>query len=190
MKTVKRAIFILWLAAVLAAVICVLIYPDILSAEYVVNFIARFENQLLLAYFLISVLRGLFLIPSTPFVLAGILLFPAMPWIVLLISMIGILLTATGLYYFSDMLGFSEKLDKKFPEKMKIWHKRLNSPKATLIVLAWSFFPLVPTDLICYVAGIVKMPFRYLLLGVFVGELILVSFYVFVGQGIFHYFFA
>jgi uncharacterized membrane protein YdjX (TVP38/TMEM64 family) len=189
-KSIKKAIFFLWVASVLAALVYVLIYPELLSTEFLVNLITRFENQLLLAFFLISILRGLFLIPSTPFVLTGILLFPAMPWIVLVISMIGILLTATGLYYFADMLGFSEKLDKKFPEKMKIWHKRLNSPKATLIVLAWSFFPLVPTDLICYVAGIVKMPFKYLMLGVFVGEAILVSFYVFVGQGIFQYLFA
>lgn len=190
MKIVKKIVFFLWLAALIGGIIYLIICPELLSTEYLVSFISRFENQLLLVYLLVSILRGLFLIPSTPFVLAGVILFPNLPWLVLIISMLGILLTAAGLYYFSDLLGFAEKLDKKFPEKMKIWHTRLNSPKATLIVLAWSFFPLVPTDLICYVAGIVKMPFKYLILGVFVGEVILVSFYIFVGQGIFQYLFT
>lgn len=91
---------------------------------------------------------------------------------------------SSALYYFSDALGFSEKLEKKYPEKLNRWHARLNSPKSTLIVIAWSFFPLVPTDLICYVAGIVKMPFKFMLLGVFIGEIILISLYVYLGNGI------
>ncbi len=64
---------------------------------------------------------------------------------------------------------------------MELWTARLGSPYSTLFVLVWSFFPLVPTDLICYVAGIVKMPFKYLLIGVVVGESILVYCYVFLG---------
>ena len=61
----------------------------------------------------------------------------------------------------------------------------LQSRKSTWFVLAWSFFPLVPTDLICYVAGIVKMPFRSMFIGVFVGELTLDIFYVYFGASIF-----
>ena len=53
-----------------------------------------------------------------------------------------------------------------------------------LIVIAWSFFPLVPTDVICYVAGIVKMPYRYLILGVLIGEVVLIYLYVFYGTGL------
>ncbi|MFT4602287.1 MAG: putative membrane protein YdjX (TVP38/TMEM64 family), partial [Arenicella sp.] len=57
------------------------------------------------------------------------------------------------------------------------------SKNAIWISMIWSFFPLVPTDLICYIAGIVKMPLRYLLIGVGLGELILVTCYVYLGSG-------
>ena len=49
------------------------------------------------------------------------------------------------------------------------------------IVIGWSFFPLVPTDLICYVAGIAKMSYKKLVAAVVIGELPLVTFYVFAG---------
>lgn len=119
--------------------------------------------------------------PSTPFVIAGALLFPDNLLLVLFISMTGIMLSATALYYFSDILGFSEYLEKRYPNKVKKWENKLQSSKATFLVLGWSFFPLVPTDIICYAAGIVKMPYKYMFIGVFFGELILTSFYIYSG---------
>ena len=102
--------------------------------------IVQFEGELQIAYFLISIFRGLFLIPSTPFVLLGIALFSDNPHFVFIVSMIGILVTTTALYYFSDILGFSEKLTTRYPNKMNKWKNRLNSPKSTLFVMVWSFF--------------------------------------------------
>ena len=169
----------------MALIIGAILYePKILQAEHLAQFIQKFEHQILLIYVLISLVRGVFLIPSTPFVLAGVMLFPNEPWLVFTVSMLGILLTTTALYYFSDTLGFSEKLQKKFPKKMEVWKRRLSSKHAIWIVIGWSFFPFVPTDLICYIAGIVKMPFKYLLLGVFIGEAILVACYVWLGTGL------
>lgn len=184
LKTVKIIFYLLWSAAVLALIIFYFVRPDLVTVEALSSFIASYESEMLLIYISLTLVRGLFLIPSTPFVLAGIVLFPTSPFFVIIISMIGILLTSTALYYFSDILGFSQYLEKKHPEGVEKWHRRLNNPKSTLFVVAWSFFPFVPTDLICYVAGIVKMPFKYMFLGVFIGELILVTFYVYFGSGL------
>ena len=186
----KRIIYGLWIVAVLCIIGVLIVNPSFFSVHNLVNFIQRFETQLMVVYILISALRGLFLIPSTPFVLAGVILFPSSPIFVISVSLGGILLTTIMLYYFSDLLGFSEKLTKKFPHKMKTWEDRLRSKHAIWIVLLWSFFPLVPTDLICYLAGIVKMPLKYLLLGVGIGELILVACYVYLGSGIFDWIMA
>ena len=180
----QRFFYLFWVLLVLLIIAVVIYEPKILQAEHLAAFILKFEGQVVVIYLLISLLRGLFLIPSTPFVLAGIILFPGNPWLVFSISMIGIIVTTAALYYFSDVLGFSEKLQNKFPNKMKKWEDRLRSKHAVWIVIAWSFFPFVPTDLICYIAGIVKMPFKYLLLGVVIGEAVLVGCYVFLGQGI------
>ena len=181
MNILKKIIYAIWVTIVITLMISFLIYPSSFTPEAVADFLYRYESQLFIMYTLFTLLRGLFLIPSTAFVLAGIILFPEQPWAVLVVSLIGIGIGATAVYYFSDLLGFSERLERKYPKKIERWHKRLNSPKATLIVIAWSFFPFVPTDLICYVAGIVKMPYRYLISGVMIGEIVLVSLYVFYG---------
>ncbi len=184
MTALKRIIYGLWITIVLTVIITLIVNPSFFSVQNLVAFIQKFEMQLMVVYIVISCLRGVFLIPSTPFVLAGVMLFPSSPVFVIVVSMVGILLSAILLYYFSDLLSFSEKLENKFPEKMEVWKKRVQSKKAFWIVLVWSFFPLVPTDLICYLAGIVKMPIKYLLVGVGVGEVILVGCYVYLGTGV------
>ena len=100
--------------------------------------------------------------------------------------MLGVMFSAITLYYFSDLLGFSEYFKKnKSAEEIKNWEVRLRSPKSTLIILGWSFFPFVPTDLICYISGIIKLPIKNMLIGVFFGELILDIFYVYWGAEFF-----
>ena len=190
MKTVKRAVYFFWLAAIVVALGIFLFNPSAFTPENLAEFLSTYEAQAIIVYAAISIFRGLFLVPSTPFVLAGAILFPDSLWAVYIISMIGVMAGSSAVYYFSDLLGFSQKLEKKYPKQLERWHRRLNSPGSVLIVIAWSFFPFVPTDLICYVAGIVKMPFRYVLAGVFIGEAVLVYCYVFLGSGIFQYFFG
>lgn len=184
MKSAKKLVYIIWIGIVLSLLALFIISPSSFTPEAIVDFFSRYQAHLIVAYAVMSFVRGLFLIPSTPFILAGIILFPTQLWTVFIISIIGVFIGATAVYYFADFLGFSEKLERKYPKKIEAWHKRLNSPKATLIVVAWSFFPLVPTDLICYVAGIIKMPYRYLILGVLIGEVVLIYLYVFYGTGL------
>lgn len=178
----KKIIYLIWLSLIGLLLIAYLKNPQIATPKYIVQFIKEFETNIFLVYIGLSLVRGFFLIPSTPFVIGGGLLFPDKLLLVLIVSMLGVLFSALSLYYFADLLGFSKYLEKKYPSQVKIWEDRLNEPKATLYVLAWSFFPLVPTDLICYVAGIVKMRIIYVLMGVFFGELTLNILYVYFGQ--------
>jgi uncharacterized membrane protein YdjX (TVP38/TMEM64 family) len=182
MNQLKKPLYYAWISAVICLFILVLVKPDLFTPEGIARVIQEYSGHLLIVYVLISVLRGLFIIPSTPFVLVGIILFPDMPWVVFTISIIGIIIGSTLVYYFSDGLGFSKKLEDKYPKKIDRWHKRLNSPWASLIVIIWSFFPFVPTDVICFVAGIVKMPYHFLIAGVIIGEVFLVYIYVFYGS--------
>ena len=98
--------------------------------------------------------------------------------------MIGILFSSTMLYYFSDILGFSGYLERKVPEKIEKWKQQLTTSKSTFFIAAWALFPFVPTDIICYITGIIKIPFKNMLIGIFIGELILVTFYVFFGSNL------
>ena len=47
------------------------------------------------------------------------------------------------------------------------------------IIVGWSFFPVVPTDLIIYVASTLSIPLWKCLLGVLLGEGTLNAFYIF-----------
>jgi uncharacterized membrane protein YdjX (TVP38/TMEM64 family) len=48
-------------------------------------------------------------------------------------------------------------------------------------VALWAFAPVVPTDLICYAAGLVRMPYRRMIAGIIIGELPLVTGYILLG---------
>jgi uncharacterized membrane protein YdjX (TVP38/TMEM64 family) len=181
----KVIIYLLWFLILISFLIGYILNPEIATPEYIVRTIQRFSNEMMLVYILLTIGRGFFLLPSTPFVIGGAILFPDSLFLVLVISMLGVMCSATALYYFSDLLGFSHYLEKKYPKGIEKWKARLQNPKAAFFVLGWAFFPLVPTDLICYVAGIVKMPFRYMAIGVFVGELVLNIFYVYFGLDLF-----
>lgn len=180
----KKIFYTLWLVMVILFLLLYLKNPEIATPEYIEYFIKSYGDEMLMVYIGLTFLRGLFLIPSTPFVVGGAMIFPEQLFMVLTISMTGIIFSATTLYYFSDILGFSTYLEKKHSISIHNWKNRLRSPNAIFYVLGWSFFPLVPTDLICYVAGIVKMPYKYLFIGVFVGELTLVIIYVYFGANL------
>ncbi len=186
LKKGKTLIYVIWIALLISLVVAYILNPNIITAEYLIAFIQKFQNEMLLVYTILTLIRGFFLIPSTPFVIGGGLLFPDQLLLVLLISMAGVLFSATSLYFFSDLLGFSTYLEKKFPSKIPQWKKKLDTPKSTLLVAGWSIFPFVPTDIICYVTGILKTPFKNVLLGVFIGEAILCSLYVYFGAAIFN----
>ena len=49
------------------------------------------------------------------------------------------------------------------------------------IVILWSFFPLAPTDLVCYVCGALKVDLKKCLLGVVIGEGAICAIYIFMG---------
>lgn len=173
-----------WVTICLAIGITLLLNPSILTPEKIQEIVMQYGSVALLIYVSISMFRGFFLIPSTPFVLAGVAMYPEEPILVVTISMAGILFSATLLYFFSQRLGFSSYLERKYPSAINSTKELLSGNRATIFVAGWSFFPLVPTDVICYVAGMMKMPFYKMMLGLFIGEMVLVTAYVCLGKGI------
>lgn len=155
--------------------------PSKFTAENIAEFLRRFSGLIWLIYLGFSIVRGITLLPSTPLVLAGTLLFPEQPFAVLFVSMTGILLSSTMIYFFSEYLGFSEYFEGHKPELSHKIKAKLEHPLGFLFVAGWAFFPLVPTDLVCYLAGTTKMNYWKFIAAVFVGELILCVCYIFFG---------
>ena len=132
-------------------------------------------------YILLSLSRALLMIPCTPFVLAGGISFPESPLLVMAISFAGIVAGAFLVYSFPSFGSYDELLERKYPDKVLLLKEKLHGAYAFWIVAGWSFFPLVPTDVICYVAGLVKMPFKKMVTALVAGEFPLVALYVYVG---------
>lgn len=183
MEKSKKILAIVWGLLIAVGLFLYFAFPEYRSKEAISGFIQQYENQMFLVYLLISVIRGAFLIPSTAFIFAGVLIFPDSPWLVMTISMVGVMAGAAIIYYFTEFLGFEKFFQKRFAHKMEFVHKGMDK-YGIWIVAGWAFFPVVPTDLVAYVAGVVKMkPWKFFL-GILLGELPLVGLYVFGGNAV------
>jgi len=131
-----------------------------------------------LVYLLLGCARGFTLIPATYLVLTGLLFFPPVPLFVL--SLTGILISSSIIYFFSEALHLDQFFEHKHADliaRMKLILQRNELP----IVIGWSFFPLAPTDLVCYVCGTLEVDFKKLFLGFFIGEGTICAIYIFFG---------
>jgi uncharacterized membrane protein YdjX (TVP38/TMEM64 family) len=134
-----------------------------------------------LVYLFMGSVRGFTLIPSTHLVFLGIPFFRPLPLFVL--SLTGIMISSASIYYFSESLQLDELFEqehKKKIEKMKDLLQKNQMP----IIIGWSFFPLVPTDLICYVCGVLKVNFFRFAIAVLIGEGSICAIYIFLGDAI------
>ena len=183
-KIINKVVYYLWIAIVVALGFLFVFKNSFFNPVHLSEWIGEYGTHIWAMYILVSFVRGFFLIPSTPFVLLGIVLFPQAPFQVLAVSMSGVVFSASLLYFFSDSIGFSAFLEKEYPKQSSWMREKLSGKRQLAFIYAWSIFPPVPTDLICYVTGIIKVRYWIMILGVFMGELTLNTLYVIMGQRI------
>lgn len=138
-----------------------------------------------LIYLLLGCVRGFTLLPVTPLLALGVLFFP--PWPLFALTLVGILISSASIYWFAESLHLEETLDRRHAamlEKLKNVLRRREFP----IIAGWSFLPLAPTDLICYVCGVLRIDVRKCLLGVLIGEGAICAVYIFLGHHFMHWF--
>ncbi len=177
----------MWLGTLLTGVVSYLVYPQAFTPANIADFLLRFQGEIWLVYLVMSAFRGFSLLPSTPLVIAGTLLFPSQPISVLCVSIAGIMLSSSMIYFFSEYLGFSDFFEQHKPKFTHRIKARLEHPLGFLFIALWAFFPLVPTDLVCYLAGTTKMNYWKFIIAVFAGEMVLCSFYIFFGGAMLDY---
>jgi uncharacterized membrane protein YdjX (TVP38/TMEM64 family) len=129
-------------------------------------------------FVLLGAVRGFALIPVTNLVVLAIPIFPPVPLFVL--TLIGILISSASIYAFAGSLRLGEYFERKHAEKTERVRAALKRSPTT-IVTAWSFLPIVPTDLICYVCGVMKVSFTRFMTGVLIGEGAICAIYIFAG---------
>lgn len=178
MKKVKIRLLAVWLIGVVAVFVFFVTQPELLEPANIKAFFQSFNSELWVLFIAANIVRGLFLFPNTPLLLAGAFIFPDQLWMVFWVSMAGVMLTAIMMYYFAEMIGVGVFLEEKYPKQILKWEERLRRPQAILIVMVWVMLPFTPTDLVYYVAGSIRMKIKHLLIGVFIGESILKGIYL------------
>jgi uncharacterized membrane protein YdjX (TVP38/TMEM64 family) len=181
--TATRVRLVLWLLFVAAFVLLYWSRAGTWGSEF--RDVAA--SSLLLGYAVyvaLGCVRGFTLIPAANLVLLAIPIFPPLPLLVL--TLVGILVSSASIYAFAGSLHLAEYFETKHAAAVARVRAAL-ARNPTTIVMVWSFFPLAPTDLICYVCGAMRISFRRFMLGVLVGEGAICALYIFAGRGLWDY---
>ena len=173
----RRLLTLLWIIGVGTALFIALFHRDSVAAR-----LREATDASIVAgsalYLLLGCLRGFTLIPVTSLVLMGLLFFP--PGLLFGLTLIGILASSTSVYYFSSALRLDELLRKKHArqvDRVRAALERWGLP----VIAFWAFFPFAPTDLICYLCGVLRIHLWKCLLGVAIGEGAICAIYIWLG---------
>lgn len=129
-------------------------------------------------YLFLGCVRGFTLVPATALVIVAIPFFA--PMTLFLLTMAGILVSAASIYWFSSALHLDELLvpgHERHIVRLQAALVRYELP----VIVGWSFFPLVPTDVIGYVCGALRVNFAKYLVGIAIGEGIICALYIALG---------
>ena len=184
MTTSRRIALGFWLVLTVGLSVLYFARPDLIAPANVVGALRQSGPWVMAGYVVVSLLRPVTLIPSTVLIVVGTLLFPDRYWTVFAVSLAGIVASAALIYYFFDYLGLAELFERRHAARVR-WLEDQVRRRGFWIVAGWSVFPFVPTDAICYAAGSLRMPIAKFLLGVTVGEIPVVAFYVTGGTWLF-----
>ena len=179
-RALRRVLVALWAVVVAAGVYGFLFrraaLTDALSDASSTSFLAA--AALYLAF---GCLRGFTLIPSTTLVLLAVPLFRPAPLFGLTIA--GILISSTSIYFFAEALHLDEVFAGLHGARLEQLRRAMARYELPVIV-GWSFFPLAPTDLICYACGVFGVRFWKCLVGVAIGEGAICGIYIFLGDSL------
>ena len=156
-------------------------HPTIFEPQNFAELLKNQTNNILIIYTLLCFLRAFTLIPNTFLVMVGTILFPTQFLLVFLISFTEILFSATLIYHFSDFLGLDELFEKKYLKRIQ-WLKTQIQERGMWIIIGWCAFPFVPTDIIFYTAGTLKMNFLKFITATAIITAPLVILYMFLGE--------
>ncbi|MEZ5070218.1 MAG: VTT domain-containing protein [Bacteroidales bacterium] len=166
----------IWIAVIIVSLVLYLTNRELFDIGLLRDHVSDHKVTVMIIYLLILTFIGLTVVPSTPIAVAGVLLFP--PMTAYIINLVGIITSSLVVYYFTQYLRLDAWLESKYPAKIEKIHKALRK-KELPIIAGWSFFPVVPTDLIVYVSSTLRIPVWKCVFGVLVGEGTLNALYIF-----------
>lgn len=173
----RRAILLFWLTLLATALYIYGFHRGALQ-DLLLRVSASPPVWVYLAYLALGCVRGFTLVPATYLVVAGMLVLPPLPLYAL--TVVGIIVSSAAVYYFAEVMRFDRFFEGRYgPQVARL--RSLMHRRELPIVIAWSFFPIAPTDLVCYVCGALRVDLKKCLLGVTIGEGAICAIYIFLG---------
>ena len=179
MKSNKKRIFFIWIVFLIVCGAFFFFNRDSVGAIF-----AFASSQIWLLYILIFVagsLRGFTLIPATYLIVLALPFIPAVPLYFLIMA--GVMVSSLSVYYFFDYL----KIDELFGNKHKALVQKARNLLSTYelpVIIFWSMAPFLPSDIICYISGTLRVNVYKFMLGMFIGEGVLCAVYIFGGKAV------
>ena len=174
-KAVRFALLALWILIVGGALYLYFFQREFIQQELQ----SAFSTSLVVGsiiYILLGSFRAFTLVPATFLLLIGLPFFPPL-WL-LIITMTAVIVSSSICYFFAEALHMDEFFEAKYPKqirKLKQLLQRYQLP----IIIGWSFMMFLPTDLICYVCGTLRINFPKFIFGLLIGEGSVYAIYIF-----------
>lgn len=188
-EKVKRIIRIAWACLLVACLGTYFLAASHFTPEAIATFLERYQGQVFVVYFVLCLVRGITLIPATPFLFAGIILFPNRPFLLLGAFMLSLFLIAVFLYRAASYIGMGSRFLVTHQTRIAKVKEKMHGRAGFWFILLWAFAPFTPTDLISYLAGSLKMRFTKFIIPLISGEALICSIYVFNGTALVRHYF-
>ena len=174
---VRYLFFALWLLVVAGAFYLYFFKRELVQGELQDAMSASFWAAAL-TYLLVGSLRAFTLVPATFPILVAMPFFD--PTVLLALTLPCIAISSSTCYWFAEAIHMDEVFERRYPVQIRKLTSALQRYELPIII-GWSFFLFLPTDLICYVCGSLKINFKKFLFGVVVGEGTVYAIYIFLG---------
>lgn len=134
-------------------------------------------------YVVLGSFRALTLVPATFLLLIAMPFFP--PLLLFLLTLPGIAASSSICYFFAKTLRMDELFERRYPQQIQKLTRALQRHPMSIII-GWSFLLFLPTDLICYVCGSLRINYAKFIIGVLIGEGAVYAIYIWLGAWLLH----
>ncbi len=163
---VRYSLFALWILVVAGALYLYFFKREVVQGELQNALSASFWVAAI-SYVLIGSFRAFTLVPATFPLLIAMPFFD--PWVLLALTLLCIAISYSIVYGFADVIHLDEVFERKYPKQIQKLKSALQTYQLPIII-GWSFMMFLPTDLICYVCGTLRINFPKFIMGLLIGE--------------------
>ena len=176
-RTLRHSLLATWLVVVAAALYLYFFQRQFVQSE-LQGALSTSTVVASVLYVVLGSLRALTLVPATFLLLIAMPFFP--PELLLALTVPGIAISSTICYFFADALRMDEVFERRYPRQIKALTRALQRHPLA-ITIGWSFMLFLPTDLICYVCGSLRINYTKFIVGVVIGEGAVYAIYIWIG---------